>query len=125
MCLIALLVIHLNFAYPTNPSWIPDPFLRIYLDRAHKTKHGSDTGTFDHEGRFIPQSFEDIFAKYAGGRDYMTLDEMWDMLAGQRLVSDFIGWCGAIFECKYCATQSENSFRINFSRGRYLHDVVA
>jgi hypothetical protein len=44
---------------------LPDPFFRVYLARVHKDKHGSDTGTYDTEGRFVPQNFENIFAKYA------------------------------------------------------------
>jgi peroxygenase len=67
---------------------------------AHKTKHGSDTGTYDHEGRFLPQKFEDIFAKYGDGRDYLTFWDLTNMVKGQRNISDPIGWGGAIFECE-------------------------
>jgi peroxygenase len=65
----------------------------------HKDKHGSDTGTFDNEGRFLPQQFEDIFAKYAGGRDYLTLSDVFSLLKGQRVIMDPIGWFGSLFEC--------------------------
>jgi peroxygenase len=96
----ALLVIHINFSYPTCPGWLPDPFFRLYLVNAHKTKHGSDSGAFDHEGRFLPQKFEDIFTKYGDGRDYLTFWDLTEFLKGQRCISDPIGWCGAIFECE-------------------------
>lgn len=42
-----------------------------------------------------------MFAKYAGGRDYMTVYDVLAMLKGQRLVADPIGWGGAFFECEY------------------------
>lgn len=47
----------------------------------------------------MPQKFEEIFTKYADGRDYLTFTDMVNMLKGQRNVSDPIGWGGAIFEC--------------------------
>ncbi|KAH7119625.1 Caleosin related protein-domain-containing protein [Dendryphion nanum] len=95
---IALFIIHINFSYPTSPTWLPDPFFRLYLKNAHRTKHGSDTGTYDAQGRFIPQKFEDIFSKYAEGRDYLTVQDVITMFQGQRCISDPIGWGGFIFE---------------------------
>lgn len=44
-------------------SYIPDPFLRIYLATIHTDKHGSDSGAFDTEGRFVPCKFEDMWTK--------------------------------------------------------------
>lgn len=98
LSLVAVLIIHGNFSYPTLSSWLPGPFFRIYTANVHKDKHGSDTGTYDTEGRFSPQHFEDIFAKYARGRDYMTIWDVLDLLKGQRCIMDPIGWFGAFFE---------------------------
>ena len=97
---VAVLVIHGNFSYPTCSGWLPDPFFRVFLKNIHKDKHGSDTGTYDTEGRFIPQKFEDIFAKYAEGRDYLTIWDVSNVLKGQRCIADPIGWGGAFFECE-------------------------
>lgn len=63
--LFAAFIIHLNFSFRTVPGILPDPFFRIWIDNIHKTKHGSDTNTFDNEGRFTPQHFEDFFEKYS------------------------------------------------------------
>ncbi|KAM9874677.1 hypothetical protein VDGL01_11234 [Verticillium dahliae] len=98
LSLVAVFIIHANFSYPTSPSWIPDPRLPVYVDRIHKDKHGSDTGTYDTEGRFVPQKFEDIFAKYADGEDYLTIRDIVNLLNGQRMIADPIGWGGAMFE---------------------------
>lgn len=100
-CALAAFVINVNLSYPTAPTWFPDPFFRIYIARIHKDKHGSDSGTYDCEGRFVPQHFEDTFAKYAPeGQDGLTLEDIWRMLRGQRLTADPFGWFGAFFECK-------------------------
>ncbi|KAI8939160.1 hypothetical protein NX059_004994 [Plenodomus lindquistii] len=98
LSLLAVFVIHANFSYPTCSGWLPDPFFRLFLANVHKDKHGSDTGTYDHEGRFVPQKFEDIFAKYASGRDYLTIWDLSNVLKGQRCIADPIGWGGALFE---------------------------
>jgi peroxygenase len=82
-------------------SWLPDPFFRLYTDRIHKDKHGSDSGTYDIEGRFVPRKFEDIFAKYAGGdKQGITLGEVFEYMKGQRFILDLSGWGGAFFECE-------------------------
>lgn len=100
LSLLAVFIIHANFSYPTVSGWIPDPFFRIFLKNVHKDKHGSDTGTYDTEGRFIPQKFEDIFAKYAEGKDYITAGDLVRLHKGQRLIMDPVGWGGNVFECK-------------------------
>jgi peroxygenase len=100
LSILAVAVIHLNFAYPTQKSWIPDPRLLVHIDRIHKDKHGSDTGAYDGEGRFVPQNFENIFAKFADGRDYITGRDLMKLWNGQRVLLDPIGWGGALFECK-------------------------
>lgn len=100
LSIVAVLVIHLNFSYATLPPghYLPDPFFRVYTARIHKDKHGSDTGTYDNEGRYIPQKFEEIFAKYAKDKDSLTFWEAIDMMHGQRVVADPFGWGAAAFE---------------------------
>lgn len=99
--ILSLVVIHANFSWPTLPPGhlLPDPFCRVHIARIHRDKHGSDSGTYDSEGRFIPQKFEDIFSKYGDGES-LTFRQTIDYLQGQRVVFDFFGWGGAIFECK-------------------------
>lgn len=99
LSILSVLIIHSNFSYPTVKGWLPDPFFRIYTERIHKDKHGSDSGTYDTEGRFVPQKFEDIFAEYASGdKQSLTFNEMLNYMQGKRLVLDPFGWGGAIFE---------------------------
>jgi len=96
---LSAIIIHFGFSYPTVSGLLPDIFFRIYTARINKAKHGSDSGTYDPEGRFEPQKFEDIFAKYAhGDKQGITLVEIFRYLSGQRVVFDFFGWFAAIFE---------------------------
>lgn len=98
----ATFVINFNLSYPTCPSYLPDPFFRIHIANVHKDKHGSDSMSFDNEGRFRPQNFEDFFAKYdrnnEGGLDVYDLARG---LKGQRMAFDFFGWSAAFLECKF------------------------
>lgn len=97
----AVLIINLNFSYPSKLaySWFPDPLFRVYVPSIHNAKHGSDSGIFDHEGRFVPQKFESIFSKYdKEGDGTLTLRELFDLMHGQRGPVDPFGWCAAFFE---------------------------
>jgi len=98
---LAMLIINLSFSYPTRLkySYLPDPFFRVYVGGIHKAKHGSDTETYDSEGRFRPQMFEDIFSKWdSDGDGSLTFRELFDMIRGNRNAVDPFGWFAAVFE---------------------------
>ncbi|EMR89980.1 putative caleosin domain-containing protein [Botrytis cinerea BcDW1] len=95
------LLINTVFSYPTLPpgQWFPDFKFRIYTDRIHKDKHGNNSGIFDHEGRFIPQHFEEIFSKYAGrDKQDITKGEIFEYVKSQKNVLDVVGWAAAFLE---------------------------
>ncbi|KAK3319643.1 Caleosin related protein-domain-containing protein [Cercophora scortea] len=99
--LLSMLIINLSFSYPTRLAYslVPDPWCRIYVNGIHKAKHGSDSGVFDNEGRFVPQAFEDLFSKWDLDRDgALSATEFLDMVAGHRVAGDPFGWFAAIFE---------------------------
>ncbi|KAF7981963.1 hypothetical protein HWV62_30767 [Athelia sp. TMB] len=59
LCLLSMFFVHSGLSRSTplpSKTWLT---LILLLPQ-----HGSDTGTFDPEGRWIPQHFEDIFSKY-------------------------------------------------------------
>jgi peroxygenase len=124
LSLVAVVVIHSNFSYPTLPTFLPDPFFRIYVDNIHKDKHGSDTGTYDNEGRFIPQKFEDIFSKYSTGEESLTFWEAMNLLKGQRCIMDPVGWGGAFFECMRSRRRTRSSLA-DMSRAGDVHFAMA
>ncbi|KAK4096231.1 Caleosin-domain-containing protein [Parathielavia hyrcaniae] len=92
--LLAAFVINVGFSYPTRLalSWLPDPWFRVYVRGIHKAKHGSDTGVYDREGRFVPQLFEDMFSKWdVHGSRSLSAVELWSMIKGHRLAGDPFG----------------------------------
>ncbi|KAL4890306.1 Caleosin related protein-domain-containing protein [Aspergillus ambiguus] len=98
---LAVLIININFSYPTRLaySWLPDPLFRVYVSSIHKAKHGSDSGTYDPEGRFIPQAFENLFSKYDTDNDgTLTLRGLFNLMHGHRCAADPFGWGAAFFE---------------------------
>nr|POE79931.1 peroxygenase [Quercus suber] len=104
LALIAMVIIHLNLSYACAPSWLPDPFFRLWIANMHKNKHGSDSMTYDAEGRFRPQNFEDLFAKYdRDGKGGLDVYDVIRMHKGQRLAMDFWGWSATALECELLA----------------------
>jgi len=99
--LVAVMIININFSYPTRlaHSYLPDPFFRVYVDSIHKAKHGSDSGVYDSEGRFIPQLFENLFSKWDKDNDgALRLSELFSMMKGHRCAADPFGWGANFFE---------------------------
>ncbi|KAI9146314.1 caleosin [Paraphysoderma sedebokerense] len=97
--LLAVPIIHVNFFFPTQDSWIPNPLCYIYLKNIHRAKHGSDSETFDTEGRYVCQKFEEIFSKYdRDNKGSLTLKELWSLTEGNRNIMDPIGWFAGKFE---------------------------
>ncbi|KAH7882360.1 Caleosin related protein-domain-containing protein [Phlebopus sp. FC_14] len=104
-CFLATIVVHAGLSLPTRlgVSYFPDPFFRIYIETIHMGKHGSDSGVFDTEGRYIPAKFEDMWCKYATTtssrpRTTMTIYELWQFTHGNRLAMDPFGWVAGFFE---------------------------
>lgn len=64
-------------------------------------KHGSDSGVYDSEGRFVPSKFEEIFTKHAGANsNALTSDELLAMLKYNRVPKDYSGWLASWTEWK-------------------------
>ncbi|KAK4264025.1 hypothetical protein QN277_029367 [Acacia crassicarpa] len=93
--------IHLNLSFRTRPGKFPFPLFPIEVKNIKLGKHGSDTGVYDKEGRFIPSKFEEIFRKHAHTHpDALTSDELKEMLKENRAPRDYQGWIASEGEWK-------------------------
>eukprot|EP00253_Pinus_taeda_P013926 PITA_13926 len=80
-------------------GWIPSLKLPIYIDNIHKAKHGSNSETYDTEGRFAPEKFDAIFSKYATKHpNKLNFMEIQCMLKANRNANYFLGWGAAELE---------------------------
>ncbi|XP_078159559.1 putative peroxygenase 4 [Carex rostrata] len=81
----ASLFINFKLGLKTRPGKFPSLFFPIHIKNINKGKHGSDTDTFDSEGRFVPEKFEEIFKKYAKTKpDALSSKELDDLLKGNK-----------------------------------------
>lgn len=95
----AIFVIHGTFSYPSQPTWVPDPLFSLNTANMHRTKHGSDSETYDTEGRYNAEKFEEIFSKFdSSGRGGLYWKDMWAMIKHYRNVWDFTGWTAMFLE---------------------------
>ncbi|KAI2615566.1 Caleosin-domain-containing protein [Hypomontagnella submonticulosa] len=95
------LLIPVFFSYPTRlgHSWIPDPFLRIYVDDIHKAKHGSDSGAYDLDGNFSEERFDRMFDRFdRSGTGGLDVGDLAELLRKDRCAADPAGWSFAFME---------------------------
>ncbi|XP_044494404.1 probable peroxygenase 5 [Mangifera indica] len=94
-------LIHMAISPVTTESKLPNVKLPIVVKNIAKGKHGSDSGTYDAQGRFVPAKFEEIFSKHAHAHDdSLTSDELMEMLKTNRQPNDFKGWVASFAEWK-------------------------
>ncbi|KAM0822600.1 hypothetical protein ACQ4PT_071401 [Festuca glaucescens] len=75
--------------------------LSVYIENIHKGIHGSDSGAYDSQGRFVPEKFEEIFATHAKTvPDALTSTEVDELISANRQPNDYAGWAGASAEWK-------------------------
>ncbi|THH28185.1 hypothetical protein EUX98_g6009 [Antrodiella citrinella] len=102
--ILSALFIHLGLSYATlDPSsFLPDPIFRIFTRNIHRAKHGSDTGTYDNEGRFRSQMLHDLFTKHGERKDDgewgLTLRQAMNAIMAHRSFLDLFGITAAVFE---------------------------
>ncbi|KAJ4824616.1 putative peroxygenase 4 [Turnera subulata] len=98
---VAALFINIGLSRKTRPGKSFSPLFPIEVRNIQRSKHGSDTGVYDQEGRFVPQKFEEIFKKYAHShQNALTSQELSAMLKANREPKDYGGWIGAWAEWK-------------------------
>ncbi|KAG6466783.1 hypothetical protein ZIOFF_075400 [Zingiber officinale] len=74
------------------PGKSPLPSLPIYVENIQRGKHGSDSGVYDTEGRFVVSKFEEIFKKHAKTNpEAISSEELKEMLQANGEPNDIKG----------------------------------
>lgn len=102
MSLMGTILTHLAMSYPTQPSWIPDPFFSIHLNAIHRCIHGSDTGTYLPDGTLQKERLVTLLNKFISSPSTPSPLSMMDVKVGwreglqiteqMRNLYDFFGW---------------------------------
>nr|ACU14982.1 unknown [Glycine max] len=98
---VAAIFINGGLSQKTRPGKFPSILLPIEVQNIHRSKHGSDSGVYDSEGRFVLSKFEEIFSKHARTHpNSLTSDELMGMLVANRVPKDYAGWLASYTEWK-------------------------
>ncbi|KAF5945699.1 hypothetical protein HYC85_015927 [Camellia sinensis] len=97
----ASIFINAGLSHKTRSGKFPSLLFPIEVKNIHKAKHGSDSGVYDTEGRFVPSKFEEIFSKHARkNANALTSDELMGMQKANRVPKDHKGWLASYTEWK-------------------------
>ncbi|OIW21809.1 hypothetical protein TanjilG_11544 [Lupinus angustifolius] len=102
---VAAIFINSGLSQKTRPGKFPSILFPIEVKNIQRSKHGSDTGVYDTEGRFVPSKFEELFNKHARKHsNALTSDELTEMLKANRVPKDYNGWLASYVEWKILYT---------------------
>ncbi|CAN6549658.1 unnamed protein product [Malus baccata var. baccata] len=110
---VSAFLINAALSRKTRQGKFPSLLFPVEVKNIHKAKHGSDSGVYDNEGRFVPSKFEEIFEKHAHTYpNALTSDELMGMLKANRDPKDYAGWLAAYTEWKilYVLCKDKNGF---------------
>ncbi|XP_012570586.1 probable peroxygenase 5 [Cicer arietinum] len=95
----AAVFINVSLSHSTRPVCFPSFLFPIEVKNIKFGKHGSDSGVYDSEGRFVASKFEEIFIKHAHTYpNALTHDELKEMIKTNREPNDFKGRIGGFVE---------------------------
>ncbi|XP_022775688.1 probable peroxygenase 4 isoform X2 [Durio zibethinus] len=93
LSMIGAFFINVALSRKTRPGKYPSLLFPIEVKNIHLAKHGSDSGVYDSQGRFVSLKFEEIFSKFARTHSSaLTSDELMAMLKANREPQDYKGW---------------------------------
>ncbi|KAK1390100.1 Peroxygenase [Heracleum sosnowskyi] len=108
---VAAVFINMGLSAKTRPGKWPSLLFPIEIKNINKAKHGSDSGVYDTEGRFVNSKFEEVFCKHARtNSSALTSDELMGLLKSNREPKDYKGWLASYTEWKmlYILCKDEN-----------------
>ncbi|KAL0877798.1 hypothetical protein Bca101_027504 [Brassica carinata] len=97
----ASLFINMGLSSKTRPGKGFSLSFPIEVKNIHLAKHGSDSGVYDKNGRFVESKFEEIFAKHSKTHlDALTNKELKQLLNANKEANDRKGAIAAFTEWK-------------------------
>ncbi|XP_026387051.1 probable peroxygenase 4 [Papaver somniferum] len=98
---VAALFINMGLSGKTRPGKFPNLLFPIEVQHIAKSKHTSDSGVYDTEGRFVSSKFEEIFHKHSNtNANALTADELSSLMKANRVPKDYKGWVASYTEWK-------------------------